>query len=702
MEIEAFMSRKQLLFVDTVKPDAQSQLKKLVEADTAIVCLNDATKDALESMGFSCKIFREYLTREDWLSIDQEAVDWFKSIPETLLDDKSALKEAFAHEGTSFWWIVEEGLVLNGGLFDFVKLYHAIGTAIEREKPTRVYGMVSDKASRLIIDFHSHKAGRSVSWDEHLPAQPALTVAEAKARLKRLLILTMAILSFLSPLKLLFSILVGSRRRARGYRPSAGCVMILSFVPYSWRLAFEPETGTQRLTDTYWDAFEKESSRSRPDKTVLHVAVRSNRVQDRTLRGRLLYTARLLRHIPEYIPLRHYGTVKTCLCVARRSRLFLRRWRAIIASGSTERIFSYGGVDFSQVIAPRISQAVFSSLPTGLRLFEEMKNAIRKERPGVAVLNGETTITGRALVAACRTENVPTVGLQHGCVSVMPSMHASYYHASPDCVNHESARHNLGCPIPTRTAVLGEYFKQLLINRMHYPPDAVVVTGSPRYDVLVRRDLYDKEHLRKQLGLEADKLTILLATAGATMKSDFQPPHNNRVHLAAVLDCLDQLNEAQVIVKLHPLDDTSLYGTQLERAKNHPAVRVVKDEDILALLSVSDILIARYSGTIIEAAVFDKPSINLNLLETPDNIEFVAEGGALGITDRDKLLEGIRALMDPNSQASRGLRDNRAEFIRQWVHTIDGKAAARLVEVVVDLSEAASTQTASREKDNNV
>jgi CDP-glycerol glycerophosphotransferase (TagB/SpsB family) len=248
---------------------------------------------------------------------------------------------------------------------------------------------------------------------------------------------------------------------------------------------------------------------------------------------------------------------------------------------------------------------------------------------------------------------------------------------------------------------LGEYFKRLFINRMHYPVDAVAVTGSPRYDILVRRDLYDKEHLRNKLRLSAEKFTILLATAGATMKSDFQPPHNNRVHLAAVLDCLDELDDVQLIVKLHPLDDTSLSGSHLERANSHPAVRVVKDEDILALLSVSDLLIARYSGTIIEAAIFDKPSINLNLLETPDNIEFVAKGGAFGITERDRLLEGMHALMDPDSQANRKLRNNRAEFISQWVHTIDGKAAARVVEVIVDLSDAASNPTASGEKDKN-
>jgi hypothetical protein len=614
-------------------------------------------------------------------------VEWFKSIPETALDDGVALKEAFANEGTSFWWLVEEGLVLNGGLFDFVKLYHAIENAFEREQPTRLYGLVSDRASRLIIDYHARKLGCPVSWDERMQAQFSLPVAGFKAGLKRCLRRMIAILSPLSPLRLLFSALVWLRRRFRGYRLSPGCVMILSFVPYSWRLKFDPETGTERLIDAYWDAVESAMSNSRPDETVLHLAVRSNRAQDRTVRGRLLYNARLLKHIPEYAPLRHYGTAKTCLRVARLSRLFSRRWRAITASATPKRMFSYRDVDFSEVMVPKISHAVSASLPTGLRLFEEMKNAIRKERPGVAVLNGETTVTGRALVAACRTENVPTVGLQHGCVSVMPSMHASYYQISPDSVNHESTGQNLGCPIPTRTAVWGQYFTELFTEHMHYPQEALAITGNPRYDVLVHRALYDTEQIRNRLNLRPERFTFLFATSGASMKSDFQPPHNNRVHLAAVLDCLERLSEVQLIVKLHPLDDTTLYRTQLERAKRHPAVRIVKDEDILSLLSVSDLLICRLSGAIIEAAIFDKPSINLNLLETPDNIEFVAKGGALGITESDRLLDGVRGLMDPDSPANRELRDNRAEFISEWVHTIDGKAAARVVQVVMSLSE---------------
>ncbi|MCD6288310.1 MAG: CDP-glycerol glycerophosphotransferase family protein [Candidatus Hydrogenedentes bacterium] len=679
------MSNKTVIFVDVASSAVTSEVARLYRdsADGVVVCLDDESGEALRTMGVGAVSFRDYLKPDDWLRIDRDAVAWLKGLPETVIENGTSLKERFSHRGVSLWWAVEESLFLNGGLFDLVKIHQAVQAIIDREQPARVVAFVRDKTWRAVL---THRAGHvhcELVFDESVSPERLSIAARLKTTAKRLLKCTFAVAGAFSPMRCVQSVLVWYRRARNQYRPVPGGILVMSFVPYSWRVIHDPKTGDERMADSYWDAVERCCLSSGTGREVRHLAVRSNRAQDVTMRGRWRYNVRLLKNIPDYVPLSHYGGIGTSLRVGLFLITIFRRWRRTRTDPRMKEVFTYGGVDFSAAMLCKLENAVYGFLPQFVRVFEEMSVAARKERPCVALLNGETTALGRTLIAACRAAGVPTVGMQHGCISVIPSMHASYYHTSPDSVNHESTDNRLGCPIPTRTVIWGDYFERLLIETMHYPPEALAVTGNPRYDLLAYCDRYDRDKIRNRLGLDPAKFTILFATAGASMKSDFQPPHNNRVHLDAILDCIDQMDDVQMVVKLHPLDDISLYGHVLDRARSHPAVQIVNEFDILSLLSVVDLLICRYSGTIIEAAAFDKPAVNLNLLGTPDNIEFVTEGGALGVTKRSELREAVRALSDPNSPASRSLRDKRADFIRRWMYSADGKSAERVKDVVI-------------------
>ncbi len=69
------------------------------------------------------------------------------------------------------------------------------------------------------------------------------------------------------------------------------------------------------------------------------------------------------------------------------------------------------------------------------------------------------------------------------------------------------------CPIPTRTAVFGELAKELLIRRGSYPEERIVVTGSPKFDALVRgASSYDRARTRQSLQVPDATRFLVLAT----------------------------------------------------------------------------------------------------------------------------------------------------------------------------------------------
>lgn len=655
------------------------------EGHTAVVGLSYASAKAATEMGLPCKPFLEYLDEDDWQHIDREVVQWYKQIPDTAVAGIKSLKEVLWCDGVSFWWFVEQYLFFEGGVFDIVKYVHSVKTILTRERPREVIGCVDNRWLRTIIEHFAAHQRIEVRWLEAGHSSSNTTWRDMRPKIASWMRSIYYSFEFFSPSRLLLSVWFAVRRLLARYRPVPGQILILSRVPYAWRVMHDPTTGKNRRADLYWDAVEQELVRHHPDKSPLHIAIRTNRTQDTGLLGQLRYCVRLFSAAPQYVPLEYYMTFAAARKINSLRRELLRRWQNLVSSGVAKKLFHYQGIDFSELFERRLFPVLMGIFSRASKRLVLMKEVSDREKPGVTALHGEVQCVGRALIAASRAKGIPIVGLQHGCMSVFPSDGFMYHHKSWQETSHESHPNPLGCPIATRTAVWGRYF-ETLYERNHYPPNSVEVTGNPRYDLLAKTDQYDRDAVRKRLGLDSGLFTILFATSSATYRSDFQPPDTNVIHLNAILKSFYQLEGIQLIIKLHPVDNPDIYGPDLRGKWQHPRISVVANEDILALISVSDLLICRYSGTILEAAAFGVPSINLNLINIPDNIEFVGEGGALSVNREEDLVAAIRQFMD-GSDIARQLAERRGHFLDEWIHKRDGRAAYRVMNLMVRLSE---------------
>lgn len=301
-------------------------------------------------------------------------------------------------------------------------------------------------------------------------------------------------------------------------------------------------------------------------------------------------------------------------------------------------------------------------------LLETAHRLLETERPDLVVLMYEYGRFERAVVVAARLRGIPVLAIQHG---VIHPTHPGYIF-SPDEVSGSGSVQTPFCPLPDLTAVYGPYHKKLLTGVSAYPPEAVVVTGQPRYDLLARAEKwYDRHQTLLELHLDPAKRTVLWATQTHGLPAD-----ENMRNVETVYRALAGLENAQLVVKLHPHEDQ---GASLYRRDSSYAPAIVgRDGDTLALLYACDVLITRHSTVAMEAVALDRPVVILNLSGEPDPVDYVREGVAVGVYRRGELLGALRQLLDSDAP----LAGNRKRYIERNLYRVDGKATERVVEVI--------------------
>ncbi len=178
-----------------------------------------------------------------------------------------------------------------------------------------------------------------------------------------------------------------------------------------------------------------------------------------------------------YVSIRRYFSPALCL---RLTREFLRACRR--SSGSfaerraPDRVLSHRGVPLGPEAMSSFRDAFLRQFPWTVRSFLEVETVLLREKPDVLVLYAESSGLGRRRRRRGRAHGIPSVAVQHG---IMYPQYYSHEHA-PDELERDPV------PIPTRTAVFGELAKELLVRRGSYPEEGIVVTGSPKFDALVR------------------------------------------------------------------------------------------------------------------------------------------------------------------------------------------------------------------------
>jgi UDP-N-acetylglucosamine 2-epimerase len=151
-------------------------------------------------------------------------------------------------------------------------------------------------------------------------------------------------------------------------------------------------------------------------------------------------------------------------------------------------------------------------------------------------------------------------------------------------------------------------------------------------------------------------------------------------NLNAVRRMMEQARDFIIVIKQHPREGEEY--TQMMRQRlglpRSDIVLVPKNADTLLLIRACDLMITKFSTTAMEALALDKPLLLMNFSGEPDKIDYVEQGVARGVYEPQDLSAAVENLLNNKSD----IAEKRREYIARYLYKIDGKATARIIEVI--------------------
>lgn len=260
--------------------------------------------------------------------------------------------------------------------------------------------------------------------------------------------------------------------------------------------------------------------------------------------------------------------------------------------------------------------------------------------------------------------------------------------------------------LPNWMIVHTHIMKEELVKYADMPATHIFVSGVPQYDMYFRPETLSREAFCRKFNLDPSRRIVLLLEPGLKLA-----PHGHDIW-----DMLERSAErgefpadVQILVSIHPA-----YRARedlMPRFKHLHFVRLgyrlIEDNyktwefseeaasDLMHAVRWSDVVITTFSTMNIEAAIFDKPIINIafdGYQKLPYNRSvaqyrdyahlqpIVSSGGVRIVTDETELLEEIaRSLKDPAWG-----REGRARIVDVECVFSDGRSSERIARFILD------------------
>lgn len=238
----------------------------------------------------------------------------------------------------------------------------------------------------------------------------------------------------------------------------------------------------------------------------------------------------------------------------------------------------------------------------------------------------------------------------------------------------------------TKVCIWSELVKQELVKSGGLT-EKIVVTGSPGLDMIYRQDSYfgqeTTNRIYELLNIERDK-EIILFTSQPFAKDGMCTFEEQRRLTELVIESCAEFPGYILVIKLHPRESLKDYA-YIDQSSFRNRFRLVRDEDayLWDLIYVSKIVMTQSSTTGLEAVLFDKDVININLIikTQPD---YVREGTTVSVYNETELPYALYQILN-DKQTQLNLKKARGRFIQNNLPTFDGRATDRVMDLISDL-----------------
>lgn len=642
--------RKTLIFL--YSKDQLSRAVKLFKErkEIYLIALNDKICNRLEELGIPYTNSIKYTKETD---LESEYINWIKNWPNKKIKGNKTIKELFVYRKFSLWWVMEHwfdlGVIYSEPMLYYFKKIGIIKGVIDSEQPSRI---ISIRCRDFFDEIIEKLMG--INNLEFIDIKIAIFKNKLKQNfvfigrntLFYLKLLRMFLRKFIwSALKIIF--------RNKKIEKNKKKVLTIFGIPN-----VVDELAKNKNLDTI-----------EIDLPIIF-QLKDMGIVRRPYKG-------MKRRDVGYKPLENYFTIRNIIKSCINKKRFYNKWRALESIKDYKDSIKFKGVSFYSVFDTKFSFFFSKYLFDVLLTMGALDNMIKKEKPDVVFLSSDATFFGRIIVAVSKLNKVPVVGIQHGNWF---GASLEYIHSSGELGPRGEASAPY-CPIPDKTALFGQYYKQYLVNKGKYKPEWIEVTGSPRWDSLSNiSNVYNKKDICKDLGLNPNKKIVILTSSPSRIREE-------KTNVAyTVCGAIKNLKNVQLIVKLHPLEIFSLkqYKRIAKEVEIKKGIVFLRDYSLFKLLYISDVLISTASTTLIEASALDKPTISIDIYHT-GYIDYLDKNTTLSAHDYEELQGALKKILY-DSKFQGKLRKARKRFVYNYCYKMDGKSSKRVVDLIEEMA----------------
>ena len=296
---------------------------------------------------------------------------------------------------------------------------------------------------------------------------------------------------------------------------------------------------------------------------------------------------------------------------------FIKNFSSLITNSKFHELFLFDEINYWESFERVFRQMIFYPyIPLWLNLFDSLNILFKKSKPKAVVLTYETGPIALAIINACKNNNIKTISMQHGIIA----KNWKYYTIDP-----LETKSNLGFPLPDKMLLYGNFSKNILLEN-NFPNEKLQVFGNPEFfNFESKKQILQRTNLRKKYGIK-DNQKIILFTPIVLEKefnrldeSETELNYNLRVweHL---LNNFNSDSNFHIFLKPHPGENDNLYKKLYQKYDCENANII--SENILELISISDIVVTMFSSIILDALCFNKSVIEINYPKINSPIEF--------------------------------------------------------------------------------